>query len=49
VTLMPYSVTLISKLTFGIAMGWVFGVRPAIVDRNGRFSPRRRHVRDLPA
>lgn len=49
VTLMPYSVTLISKLAFGIAMGWVFGVRPAIVDRNGRFSPRQQRVRDLPA
>ena len=27
VTLMPYAVTLASKLGFGIAMGWVFGVR----------------------
>ena len=49
VTLMPYSVTLISKLAFGITMGWVFGFRPAIVDRSARSSPRRRHVRDLPA
>ncbi len=29
VTLMPYTVTLVSKLGFGIAMGWVFGVRAA--------------------
>ena len=27
VTLMPYTVTLVSKLGFGIAMGWVFVVR----------------------
>ena len=29
VTLMPYTVTLVSNLGFGIAMGWVFGVRAA--------------------
>jgi hypothetical protein len=29
VTLMPYAVTLASKLGFGVAMGWVFGVRAA--------------------
>ena len=28
VTLMPYSVTLASKLGFGLAMGWIF-VTPA--------------------
>ena len=27
VTLMPYTVTLISKLGFGITMGWVFGIQ----------------------
>ena len=27
VTLMPYTVTLASKVGFGIAMGWVYGVR----------------------
>lgn len=27
VTLMPYTITLTSKLGFGIAMGWVFVVR----------------------
>lgn len=27
VTLMPYAVTLVSKIGFGIAMGWVYGVR----------------------
>lgn len=29
VTLIPYTVTLASKLGFGMAMGWVFGVRAA--------------------
>ena len=29
VTLMPYAVTLVSKLGFGAAAGWVFGVRAA--------------------
>ena len=29
VTLMPYAVTLASKLGFGVAMGWVFGIRDA--------------------
>ena len=29
VTLMPYAVTLVSKLGFGTAMGWIFGVRAA--------------------
>jgi hypothetical protein len=27
VTLMPYTVTLVSKVGFGVAMGWVYGVR----------------------
>lgn len=29
VTLMPYTVTLVSKVGFGMAMGWVFAVRLA--------------------
>jgi len=30
VTLMPYAVTLVSKLGFGVAMGWVFGARATV-------------------
>ena len=30
VTLMPYAVTLASKLGFGVAMGWVFGIRAGV-------------------
>jgi hypothetical protein len=33
VTLMPYSVTLLSKLGFGMTMGWVFVVRRAAFAR----------------
>ena len=49
VTLMPYSVTLISKLGFGFTMGWVLKIRLAGVDPSARFSLYRRRVRDLPA
>ena len=43
VTLMPYTVTLVSKLAFGIAMGWVFVVRAATTTgcaNDPRFAPR---------
>ena len=39
VALMPYTVTLVSKLGFGVAMGWVFGARATV--SNGRAIYRR--------
>jgi len=37
VTLMPYAVTLVSKLGFGLAMGWVFGVRAVASTRHAAY------------
>jgi hypothetical protein len=36
VTLMPYTVTLLSKLGFGLTMGWVIVIRAGVSSRNGR-------------
>lgn len=44
VTLMPYTVTLVSKLGFGIAMGWVFGVRITASDGRAKYTTHRRLV-----
>ena len=42
VTLMPYTVTLVSKLGFGIAMGWVFVVRGVASARHTKHTTHRR-------
>ena len=42
VTLMPYTVTLASKLGFGIAMGWVFAVRGVVSAGHAKHTTQRR-------